>query len=230
MNFLSHFYFERHQPSPERVLGVLLPDLLKNADKQINLHPGRLPVESFHHPKINLIWEGWMRHVFADKVFHNLPFFFEHTHALKLKLQPLLIDTPIRPSFLSHIGLELLLDHLLLSEQDVQAEALYDALEKVDQTALDRFLRLCGIKNTQFFFDYMKNFMRHRYVSSYRDLDQVAYALIQICKRLWKFDPDQIEMEKLTIVLEQYAETLRPHYRLVFREMETAFLRGAPIK
>lgn len=41
MNFLSHYYFERYTGHSERVLGGLLPDLLKNVDKGYNFQPQR---------------------------------------------------------------------------------------------------------------------------------------------------------------------------------------------
>jgi hypothetical protein len=41
MNFLSHFYFDRHCDDPHLVLGAVLPDLVKNARKDWNLQPER---------------------------------------------------------------------------------------------------------------------------------------------------------------------------------------------
>ena len=35
MNFLSHFYFDRNTTDPHQVIGMVLPDLLKNANKEI---------------------------------------------------------------------------------------------------------------------------------------------------------------------------------------------------
>ena len=39
MNFLSHYYFDRTETNCYHILGTVLPDLLKNADKTIVLHP-----------------------------------------------------------------------------------------------------------------------------------------------------------------------------------------------
>jgi hypothetical protein len=46
MNFLSHFYFDRHSEDPHLVLGAVLPDLVKNARKDWNLHPERMQSSS----------------------------------------------------------------------------------------------------------------------------------------------------------------------------------------
>ena len=48
MNFLSHYYFDRDVTNCYHILGIVLPDLLKNADKTIVLgaHLG-LPGSSF---------------------------------------------------------------------------------------------------------------------------------------------------------------------------------------
>ena len=39
MNFLSHFYFDRLNTDANVVMGVVLPDLIKNASKEANLYP-----------------------------------------------------------------------------------------------------------------------------------------------------------------------------------------------
>lgn len=75
MNFLSHYYFERFASFPELVLGSLLPDLLKNIDKNYSFQIQRSERELDFHPKALAITEGWLRHVEVDKVFHSSDFF-----------------------------------------------------------------------------------------------------------------------------------------------------------
>ena len=114
MNFLSHFYFERFSRNPELVVGSVLPDLLKHARRGAQIHPRKYPERFTDHPKILSIYTGWQRHIETDRIFHTTDFFYQHAHGLKERLAPIVVNTPIRPSFFSHIALELLLDHLLL--------------------------------------------------------------------------------------------------------------------
>ena len=99
MNFLSHYYFERYSPHAESILGALLPDLLKNVDKQYNFHPQRIEEQLFAQPKTRWISEGWYRHVEVDRLFHNADFFFRHAHALRKQLDPVVGHLPVRASF-----------------------------------------------------------------------------------------------------------------------------------
>src|SRR5882672_11051779 len=111
MNFLSHFYFDRDTDNCYLVLGTALPDLLKNADKTVIIHPQKL----IHaNPSINKIIQGWNKHLEVDRYFHSSEFFTHHSHRLKLKLLPAIEGSSVKPFFLGHIALELILDNLLL--------------------------------------------------------------------------------------------------------------------
>ena len=80
MNFLSHYYFDRDVTNCYHILGTVLPDLLKNADKTIVLHP-----EKLHHTNrsVNSIIDGWNKHLEVDRYFHSSEFFLTRSHELK---------------------------------------------------------------------------------------------------------------------------------------------------
>jgi len=71
MNFLSHFYFERFATNPERIVGGLLPDLLKNADKSFMLKPRQYEDELLNNPLLEQMYIGWNRHIEVDRLFHT---------------------------------------------------------------------------------------------------------------------------------------------------------------
>jgi hypothetical protein len=110
MNFLSHYYFDLDTTSCYFVLGTVLPDLLKNADKNLVLHPEKL-VHS--NEAVNQIIQGWNKHLEVDRYFHSSEFFLHHSHQLKLELRPVIEGSPVKPFFLGHIAIELVLDNLL---------------------------------------------------------------------------------------------------------------------
>lgn len=220
MNFLSHYYFERYSRNPELVLGCVLPDLVKNADKDINVLPHKYEPRFAGNPKLGNIYLGWHRHVEADRYFHNAPFFYTHTHALKLLLTPAVADTPIRPSFLSHIALELLLDHLLLHHQAVHESDFYACLAAADRDTVARFLRLCNVQDTAFFFTYFNSFLRAQYIGSYRQFSQITHAIIQICRRVWDVQLSSGQQERMTTALAQYAAELDGGFRSIFDELQ----------
>lgn len=202
-------------------MGCVLPDLIKNADKGINLLPHKYESLFDGNPKLSAIYRGWGRHVEADRHFHNAPFFYTHTHELKLLLAPMVADTPIRPSFLSHIALELLLDHLLLHHQAVHESDFYECLAAADRDTVARFLKLCDVPDTAFFFTYFNSFMRAQYIGSYRDFDQITYAVISVCRRLWDVQLSSGQRGRLTAALAQYATELEDGFQSIFDELQT---------
>lgn len=220
MNFLSHYYFERYSRNPELVVGCVLPDLIKNADRNINVLPHKYEHRFDGNPKLRDIYHGWTRHVETDRYFHNAPFFYSHTHELKLLLTPAVGGTPIRPSFISHIALELLLDHLLLHHQYVHESDFYEYLAGADRDMVARFLSLCDVPDTTFFFTYFNSFMRAQYIRSYRAFDEIMRAIINICRRLWDVRLHREQEEQMTTVLTQYAVLLDSDFRSVFDDIE----------
>lgn len=220
MNFLSHFYFERFHRDPEIVLGSVFPDLLKNAEPALHIHPYKHELSLLHNPKLKELYQGWQRHLEIDRHFHGAPFFYDHVHELKILLQPHVQQTDIRPSFMAHVGLELLLDHLLLKQALVDDQHFYGYLEQVDRAAVKKFLNACGVPDTVRFFEFYDAFLKDRYVSTYRDLGQVARALNHICKRLWTFDLSRTQTLGIEGALEQYVSVLEPDYKRIFDEIE----------
>ncbi|MFB2119462.1 hypothetical protein [Parapedobacter sp. 2B3] len=220
MNFLSHYYFERYSRNPELVMGCVLPDLVKNADKDINVLPHKYERRFDGNPKLGDIYRGWGRHVEADRYFHNAPFFYTHTHELKGLLAPAVAETPVRPSFLSHIALELLLDHLLLRHQAVHESDFYECLAAADRDMVARFLTLCGVQDTTFFSTYFNSFMRAQYIGSYRHFDQLTYAIINICRRIWDVQLRADQQALMTAALAAYATELDGAFRSIFDDLE----------
>lgn len=221
MNFLSHYYFERYSRNPELVMGSILPDLLRNADRDVNVLPHKYGHRFDGNPKLRDLYRGWARHVETDRYFHNAPFFYTHTHALKLVLAPAVAGTPVRPSFVSHIALELLLDHLLLHHQCVHESDFYERLAGTDRLAVARFLTLCDVQDTTFFFTYFNSFMRAQYVGSYRQFDQLTHAVINICRRLWVVRLSAEQQMQMTVALHQYSAVLDRSFRAIFDDIQS---------
>ena len=101
------------------VIGTILPDLVKNAQKEWNLFPQKNEELFNKDPQLNSLLEGWKRHLEVDIIFHSSDFFNEQMAKLKQLLLPILKNSPVRPSFLSHIGVELVLDHLLVTNEKI---------------------------------------------------------------------------------------------------------------
>jgi len=218
MNFLSHFYFERQINDPQRTLGAILPDLLRNMDRDIRIFPEKNASAYKKNKKVEEIFNGWVRHQTIDKFFHNNAFFLDKTQQLKPYLAPVVLHTPIRTSFLSHITLELLLDRLLLKNNWLHENDFYDQLLQVDQNSLIDFLEISGIDNTLSFITYFNSFTADRYLGTYRNMAKLTYALDQICKKFWSAGLNEEKKEQLTHALNDYEDELMHNYKVIFNE------------
>jgi len=217
MNFLSHFYFDRDTTDCYLILGTVLPDLLKNADKTIIIHPEKL---THTNTSVNSIITGWKKHLEVDRYFHSSEFFVAHSHRLKKKLLPAITGSPVKPFFLGHIALELILDNLLLTTGKVTADGFYEHLDGCHADVVNEFLIFAGLKNTGVFFKFYDDFKRSRYLYSYAETKEIAYALKRICMRIWN-NPFTPENEAaMNDVLFTYRSSLRENFMAIFDEIE----------
>ena len=217
MNFLSHFYFDRDTDNCYLILGTVLPDLLKNADKNEIIHP-----EKLHHTdnNVNSIIKGWKKHLEVDRYFHSSEFFLTHSHQLKKLLLPAIEGSPVKPFFLGHIALELILDNLLLTTGKVTADGFYHHLEECQGNIVNEFLTFSGVKNTAIFFKFYNGFKKSKYLYSYADTKEIAYALKRICMRVWD-NPFTVENEaQMNGILTAYRAGLQDVFMDIFYEIE----------
>ncbi|MXV13835.1 hypothetical protein [Hufsiella ginkgonis] len=221
MNFLSHYYFDRHATDPNLVLGTILPDLVKNADKTWHLHPARYAKQLVNNAASTSLLYGWNRHLEIDKHFHSSAFFSNHTAEIRTKISPVLDNSPVRPSFLAHISLELMLDSLLITGKLVDPDAFYVHLRQVDHNGLDRFLAINGITERGIFFRFLQEFIQAKYLHSYQDPSNIIYALNRICQRLWIDPLSETQKLQLTAVLTDYLDKLGENFMEIFFRIET---------
>lgn len=201
------------------VIGTVLPDLVKNAHKDWNFYPQKSEALFLADKSLNSVLIGWKRHLEVDILFHSSDFFNRHTAQLKQTILPILKDSPVRPSFLAHIGVELLLDHLLVINRKIEINSFYDHLSNVDDSKLDLFLTKCDAVETGHFFKFFNGFKSSRYLLSYQKLENISYALQRICMRLWVHPFNEKTLALLTEQLEFYKETLAKDYLEIFDEI-----------
>jgi acyl carrier protein phosphodiesterase len=216
VNFLSHFYFERFALDAEKVLGALLPDLLKNADKSYSFQIHKYEDQLHFHPKSIALYEGWSRHVAVDKLFHSSDFFYTHTHNLRKQIEDTVQDLPIRASFLAHISLELLLDHLLIKHSILNVNRLYEHLTTIDRSVLTSFLKVLGDVDIDRFLAYYDSFIASKYIIQYDDINNISYALFNICSRVWNFKESEQHVSELTSHLINYEVNYLKSYKEIF--------------
>jgi len=225
MNFLSHFYFEKENQDENMVIGTVLPDLVKNAHKDWNFYPQKKEELFTDNSQLNSLLKGWKRHLEVDLLFHSSDFFNTETAKLKKLLIPILQDSPVRPSFLAHIGVELVLDHLLVEDNIININSFYDHLNKVDDEVLNIFLKNCGSTDTDKFFSFLNGFRSSRYLLSYQKLENISYALQRICMRLWPHPLNETTVGLLNEQLAVYKISIEKNYLSIFNDIDSKLLK-----
>ncbi|RDC56621.1 DUF479 domain-containing protein [Pedobacter chinensis] len=221
MNFLSHYYFDKSNADANVVMGTVLPDLIKNASKETNLYPQKNEFLFLGNANEEGLLTGWKRHLAVDLFFHSSNFFLEKTTALKHLIKPVVEGTPVRPSFLAHIGLELLLDHLLIEHNLVQVNHFYEKLMAVKKESLNDFLEHCGLKDQTVFSKFLESFISSKYLFSYQKLENISYALNRICMRLWPETLSEKQLAELTFQLGLFKQVLEKDFMNIFDEIKS---------
>lgn len=219
MNFLSHYYFDKNNENSYEILGSLLPDLIKNADKSWNIHPEKKETDFYNKRQHQQIIKGWKKHLLIDRIFHNTDFFFHHQHQLKLEIKKNLDNEIIKPFFVGHISLELILDHLLIVKNEIEVNNLYFHLEKVNLNEIADFLKISGIEDTQKFNKFFDNFRKQKYLHNYEQIENITYAIKGICSRIWKNPFTKNEEITLTNIIGNYIGLIDSDFKTIFKEI-----------
>ena len=143
-----------------------------------------------------------------------------HSHQLKKNLLPAIEGSPVKPFFLGHIAVELILDSLLIITQKVKVDDFYNHLHNCDNEVIMEFFNAAGLKDLTFFFKYFEKFKAERYLKTYVDVPQITYALRRICMRIWQQPFTSEHEEDMTAILADYRTMLGPDFMLVFNEIE----------
>lgn len=145
MNYFAHAL--HHLNRPYFVAGTAVPDWLSVADRQVRLRPRQLePWFESGDPIQAEVAAGAARHLHDDGWFHGTRGFAEVTGQLTLLFRDRLgADDRYHCGFLGHVGMEMLLDAVLMERHPQEFERYYAVLEEVNpvevQLAVNRMAR-----------------------------------------------------------------------------------------
>lgn len=218
MNFLSHYYFDKNSTKPERVLGLILPDLIHQHNKTWVFKPEK-NLALYSGKTLDLL-EGWKRHKAIDKYFHNSPYFKSQTQIIKEKLHTAFLKSPVWAFFLAHITLELTLDSLLITENLIDVEAFYSKLDQVDRDSLVEFLNINEVSEPESFLDFYTEFLNSGYLFKYRNPAELTYPLGRICFKIWKEKFTEEEVFSLRETILDFCKENRSKFLEIYEYIE----------
>lgn len=183
MNYLTHFYFNARQPlyasaTSEFHFGVALPDILSVYDRTLRFHPFRI------HTNPSELWRGILNHIQMDAFFHRSDFFknsYEDIRTILNKTIP--PEMNIRPFFLAHILVEVLLDHYLLRETPDLSHRFYSFLDRINTKEIIRILEKFFARRLDGLEELINKFLVTRFLESYINLDNLIYPVNRMLTR-----------------------------------------------
>lgn len=177
MNFLSHYYLDRHHPSAYFKLGLVLPDLVRGYNRTMR------KAVAAHHPTLpqhQALKHGLQKHRDADRVFHALPQFAALQLSLKQELEKRqLIEKLPRSYFLAHVAIEMLIDKNLLKLYPQIHVEFYADLTTVSQPIVENYFAEIGCKPmASVFFDNFNLFTERRFLKDYPSDEKFTEILL----------------------------------------------------
>ena len=184
MNYFSHAVDYLH--APLFMAGTAVPDMLSVIDRKVRVRSRHLkPLWYDSDPDVVEIARGIHQHLEDDRWFHaNLTF-----QQLNLQFSQSLRevnpdDQSMRPRFLGHILIELILDALLISQRPGQLEEYYEKMEQVDSARIQAVINRVARTPTYEFVRFFEAFCRERFLFDYGDDERLAYRLNQVMNRV----------------------------------------------
>lgn len=156
MNFLSHYYTLPTAENPYEILGVILPDLVKNFSKFHNQNKD----ESYTKTHLKAMQKGVQLHILGDAIFHQNALFLDFEQIAKEKLEQNKTITIQRKYIVAHILVELLIDQFIIQNNANILTEFYQKLDEIDTNQAKNFFQ--KEKNSFYQANFVENFTKFR--------------------------------------------------------------------
>jgi hypothetical protein len=197
MNYFAHGL--NHLDRPYFLAGTAVPDWLSVVDRKCRLRPKLLEPWLQHQDKVqSQIAAGALQHLHDDDWFHSTRGFTEVTgeltHRFRERLGP---DDRYHCGVLGHVGMELLLDGVLIELYPDRFEDYWRVLQTIEpglvEVAVNRMARIPATRLAWF----IDLFRREQFLRSYTDDASLLTRLNQVLVRV-KLSP--VPFEAVSVV------------------------------
>ena len=180
MNYFAHGrgFLDR----PYFVAGTAIPDWLNVIDRRVRVRSKYArPLLDSEMPTYREIAAGVIQHHADDDWFHRTRAFAELSLSFAVMLRDELpADDGLRPSFLGHILVELLLDNCLAMDNSHQLADYYKSLEHIEPQEIAAFVHTATGKPANKLAEFIPLFLRSRFLYDYADNAKLLYRLNQV--------------------------------------------------
>ncbi|MGC3966242.1 MAG: hypothetical protein QM775_02370 [Pirellulales bacterium] len=215
MNYFAHGY--RFVDDPYFLAGTAVPDWLSVIDRRVRVRPKDAAAHAeCSDPILCRVARGVARHHADDAMFHAGAAFNELNWRFTATIRDLLGgDAGMRPSFLGHILVELLLDSVLIEERPALLDDYYSAMAEVENWVVEEAVNRMQSRRTERLAVLISIFTRERFLCDYPSDERLLRRLNQVMKR--------VGLEQLP---DRLCEML-PAARTTVRERRNELLEGA---
>ncbi len=184
MNYFTHGreFLDR----PYFVAGTALPDWLNVVNRRVRLRRKRVePFLRSIDPIQQEIAAGVIQHHTDDDWFHRTRAFAELSLQFAVSIRDQLPkDDGLRPSFLGHILVELLLDDCLAQRDPKRLSTYYACLENIEPPHVVDFVRRVTGRDAEELAVFIPRFLQVRFLYDYAEDAKLLYRLNQVMQRV----------------------------------------------
>ncbi|HEY2840371.1 MAG TPA: hypothetical protein VGJ26_14540 [Pirellulales bacterium] len=193
MNYFTHG--RNFIDDPWLLAGTAVPDLLNVSDRGVRVRAVHAaPLLDDADPRTARLARGIAQHHFDDGWFHQTAVFAELSWGFAARLRDVLEPDPgMRPSFLGHILVEILLDAVLIEAEPDRLRGYYAAMATVDaahvqevvnQAARNRPATRTDSPVATRLAEFLPLFVREGFLWDYADDGKLCYRLNQVMRRV----------------------------------------------
>lgn len=184
MNYFAHG--RQFVAEPYFLAGTAVPDWLSVVDRRVRVRrKAALLFVDDKDARLAAVARGIVRHHEDDDWFHRTPVFAELSWRFTAMTREFLSDdTGLRPSFLGHILVELLLDATLIAENPASLDTYYAAMGTVDTHAVSAAVNRMATQPTDRLGPLIPRFSAERFLYDYLDDAKLLFRLNQVMHRV----------------------------------------------
>ncbi|HEV3021584.1 MAG TPA: hypothetical protein VGX76_03930 [Pirellulales bacterium] len=184
MNYFAHG--RTFLNDPYFLAGTAVPDWLNVVARRVKVRTKHaLPFVDDRDRQLAAVAQGIVRHHADDKWFHETRAFSELSWQFTARIRDCLpADDGLRPSFLGHILVEILLDACLTADDPSRLEAYYQALAEVDPEVVERAVGRMATGRPEGLGTFVTLFLQERFLWDYADDGKLCYRLNQVLRRV----------------------------------------------
>jgi hypothetical protein len=186
MNYFAHALPFLGNSDPYFIAGTGVPDWLSVADRQVRIRRRHL-TEKLNDAdrETAALAHGIQQHLDDDAWFHESRAFVELSLAMSAAARDILGDPQgMRPAFLGHLLVEVLLDASLIAENPARLEEYYRLLGCVDPARIQEEVNQTAPRPTERLAWMISVFCRERILWDYLDDEKLLRRLNQVMRRV----------------------------------------------